>query len=78
MPCVAHRTDKTHHSPLNPCVLVIIHVDVAFRADLAAISLSTSTTQHPGKKFRTLFASRAWATCDVMYCFLAEEGVPGV
>ena len=38
MPCVARRTNKTHHLPLNPCVLVIIHVHVAFRADLAAIS----------------------------------------
>ena len=38
MPCVARRTNKTHHLPLNPCVLVIIHVYVAFRADLAAIS----------------------------------------
>ena len=42
MPCVAHRTNKTHHSPLNLFVLVIIHVYVAFRADLAAISLNTS------------------------------------
>ena len=38
MPCVARRTNKTHHLPLNPCVLVIIHVYVAFRADLAATS----------------------------------------
>ena len=35
MPCVARRTNKTYLLPLNPCVLVI-HVYVAFRANLAA------------------------------------------
>ena len=35
MPCVARKTSKTHHLPLDPCVLVIIHVFVAFGADLA-------------------------------------------
>ena len=52
MPCVARKTNKTHHLLLDPSVLVIIHVSVAF-----------VTHQHPRKKFCTLFASRAWATC---------------
>ena len=37
MLCVAWKTNKTHHLPLDMCVLVIICVSVAFRADLAAI-----------------------------------------
>ena len=37
MPCAARKTNKTHHLPLDPCVLIIIHVSVAFGADFAAI-----------------------------------------
>ena len=37
MPCVAQKINKTHHLPLDLCVLVIIHVSVPFGANLATI-----------------------------------------
>ena len=33
---VAKKINKTHHFPLDPCILVIIHVSCAFGAVLAA------------------------------------------
>ena len=36
MLCV-RKISKIYHLPLDPCVIVIIHVSVVFGADLAAI-----------------------------------------
>ena len=44
MPCVIRRINKTHHFPLDLCVIIIIHVSVAFGADLAAIFFPFSTS----------------------------------
>ena len=48
MPCVARKTNKTHHLPLGPCVL-LIHVSVAFGADLAAIWNAEGKTKRRGE-----------------------------
>ena len=37
IPCIAQKINKTRHLPLDPCVIVIFCVSVAFGADLAAI-----------------------------------------
>ena len=64
MPCIIQQIDKTHHLPLDPCVIVIVHVYVAFvhitqhllkigvqlYVDINNIPIAT---QHRRKKFRT-------------------------
>ena len=81
MPCVIQKINKTHHLPLDLCSQIDfkrhrnMNNDNNIQCDQLNVDLNNVAivTQHPSKKFRTLFVSRAWATCDLI-CKFSPDG----